>query len=132
MAAPAGTTFGSGFNFGTGAFPAIPAATLGGGFGGFGAGAAGAVAGKAEDGEAGEEGGDREGGEGEGNGEGVQLFGNAVVQPVVSLPEQEARTGEEEEKVLFSGGCAWRVFRICLKHGCVGEAGVGVSNSPWA
>lgn len=85
--------FGSGgFNFGTGAFPAIVATPLTAATGGKGSKAGG-------DGEGGAE----EGGEGGEEGEGVQLFGNAVIKPVVSLPEQEARTGEEEEKVLFTG-----------------------------
>lgn len=100
----AGSTFGStpeggstpgfgsgGFNFGTGAFPAIVATPLTAATGGKGSKAGG-------DGEGGAE----EGGEGGEEGEGVQLFGNAVIKPVVSLPEQEARTGEEEEKVLFT------------------------------
>jgi hypothetical protein len=33
----------------------------------------------------------------------MALFGNGAVQPVVSLPEQEKRTGEEAEQTLFNG-----------------------------
>lgn len=90
--APAGGAggFGGGstFSFGTGAFPPVAAAPL-----------AGAASGGAAGGEGGEE---EEGGEGGGD-EGVALFGNAVVQPVVSLPEQEKRTGEEQEQSVFAG-----------------------------
>lgn len=58
--------------------------------------------------EGGEEGAAAEGEEGEegaeGGGEGVALFGNAVVQPVVTLPQQDKVTGEEAEMTVFNGG----------------------------
>ena len=51
-----------------------------------------------------------EGGEGEGN-EDVQAFGaEPSYQPAVSLPEQERKTGEEEERQLFAGGTGLMCF----------------------
>ncbi|KAF5843167.1 hypothetical protein DUNSADRAFT_1594 [Dunaliella salina] len=78
-----------GFQFGAGAFPPVAAAPLGS-----------KLPGQKPDGaEDGAEG--QEQGEGE---EAVQVFGaqGPSYQPVVSLPEQEKKTGEEEERQLYA------------------------------
>ncbi|KAJ9516723.1 hypothetical protein QJQ45_027136 [Haematococcus lacustris] len=103
----AGTSggFGTGsFSFGTAAFPPVAAPAP------FSLGPSkpSAVSGSdstravAADGEGGEGEGGEDGEGGEGGGEGVQLFGNGSVKPLVQLPEQAKRTGEEEEQAVFS------------------------------
>jgi len=68
----------------------------------------------------------------------TQLFGaqGPSYQPVVSLPEQEKKTGEEEEKQLFAGACMFVVHGIndyahLQSNGCARKAAVKLECMGW-